>query len=203
MSMSRIFSRRRFLFLSTALCVRATSTRASDGVAIRRMIGPVFVNNRPVSDMTPIDAGDLVAAANGAEVDFVVGPDAFHINGRTLVRFLADSTSKRTRLHLIAGTLYASFAERRRDVEIILPGGALRSPGGTLLVQVGGPQVYICLCRGAATLVIGNEIDSWLTTSHEARLAARDGEHIRVTQVAGGRGHDTQTRSRLEGYTRS
>lgn len=115
---------------------------------LRKLSGPVFVNNAPAKEGMIINPGDLVVTGAKGEAVYVIGQDAFLQRADTQVRFPMDGAAF---FRIVTGKLLSVFGKGEKKLFATTATIGIRGTG--CYMECTEKQTYFCLCYGEAEVI--------------------------------------------------
>jgi hypothetical protein len=120
--------------------------RLPPGQSIYDAIGPVTVNGQAASATTRIAPGDRIETGAGAQLIFVIGPDAFILRENSRVE-VGGTSAVVSLARLATGALLSVFG-RGTPKRVITPTSTIGIRGTGLYVEARPELSYVCNCYG-------------------------------------------------------
>jgi len=166
-------TRRHFLMLSTAGL--GSWPEIGEAKVIRDLGGEVFVNNRPATLETLIQAGDTVTTGAASKITFVIGQDVFKLGARSTLKLEEGNSRFISLLRLLSGQLTGAFGKGSK--QILSPAASIGVRGTAIFLKVESASTYFCDCYGETQVTtVGQQPrqHSLKSTHHQALVITHE-----------------------------
>ncbi len=129
--------------------------RLPAGQSVYEVTGPVTVNGQAASGTTRIAPGDRIETGAGAQLIFVVGPDAFILRAQS--RLEIGGTSAAVGLARLATGALLSVFGKGTPKRVITPTSTIGIRGTGLYVEARADLSYVCNCYGEIEIAAADD----------------------------------------------
>ena len=164
---------------------------------ITELSGRVYINKRVARADMPILPGDLVTTSHNGRIAFHLDGDAFLLKPRTSLEVGESGDGLVSLLQLLTGKLLSVF-ESGRPRRIVTAQATIGIRGTACFLNVVPDSIYYCNCYGSTTLTVGDHVEEFTATRHNAHQVEFDEGKMMGMQVMQVLDHDDDELRRLE-----
>lgn len=132
--------------------------RLPAGRSIFRIDGEVWVDGKPATRDTVIDADAHIRTGDGASLVGVVGQDALILRPRSELQLAGARSAKRV-FRLVAGAMLSVFGRREQTLDIQTPTATIGIRGTGVYTEADAEKTYLCTCYGRTEIRAADDPD--------------------------------------------
>jgi len=139
--------------------------------------GEVFVNDKPMNQVSSIGYGDKIETKKGAAIRFKVGKEAFKVSEKS--QFFLKKEKDTNVFELISGSVMGVFEKGKHELKTPNMTAGIRGTG--IYAKVLEDKTYFCTCYGTTEIEVHYSTDAESITARHHNMVWVTSDEIKHT----------------------